>query len=377
MDVKKLSELTDSRLLYDKKVPPFGYYLIFVVLLLLLATFIWSFFSIKVFIVKGSGKVESDNKNLIMSAYSGKIKDIFFKNGDYIEKGDTILSIESTDLDLQLIQVNGKIAIFEKQIENLKLLEKSIIDDVNYFSGTNIEDSEYYNQFEAYKSQIKQNEIDVSVYESYGYTDSQIQAEVEKSEGKISEIYYSTLKSISENISNDKAELENLTLQKDAINDGQSDYNLQANENGTIFFTEELKEGMVIQAGNTLGSVAQENGRYQIIAYINANDAPRVNVGDSVDVVVNGLLESVYGTINGELIQIDSDITSGQSTNEQGTTSTNSYFRVTIQIDNDYLVSKSGRKFNLTNGTTVEIRIKYEEISYFEYLMEALGLLSR
>ena len=50
-------------------------------------------------------------------------------------------------------------------------------------------------------------------------------------------------------------------------------------------------------------------------------------------------------------------------------------FKIKIKPDVDYIVSKSGRKVNLQNGMTVEVRIIYDEVTYLDYCLEQLGLL--
>jgi len=92
-----------------------------------------------------------------------------------------------------------------------------------------------------------------------------------------------------------------------------------------------------------------------------------------VDIAVSGLTQSVYGTISGEVVRIDSDITTSQSS--QGEIS--AYFKVYIKPDNTYLVSKQGNKAVISNGMSVEARIQYDEVTYFNYVMEALGVLTR
>ncbi|MCD8329797.1 MAG: hypothetical protein LUC27_03795 [Lachnospiraceae bacterium] len=42
-----------------------------------------------------------------------------------------------------------------------------------------------------------------------------------------------------------------------------------------------------------------------------------------------------------------------------------------------YLVSSQGNKVNLSNGMAVSARIQYDEVTYFQYMMEALMGLSR
>lgn len=65
---------------------------------------------------------------------------------------------------------------------------------------------------------------------------------------------------------------------------------------------------------------------------------------------------------------IDSDITSANNT---------AAYKVTIKPDGTYLVSKSGNQVSISNGMSVETRIQYDEITYFDYVMEALGVLVR
>lgn len=380
MTTKNLSDLKDSRMLYEKKLPAFGYIIVIIVSALLVGVFIWSLLTPKVYIVKGSGVIESENKNYIMSGYSGEISEMRIQNGDYVEKGDLLFSVKSTDLNLQQIQIDGKIEIYENQIEKLKNLQKSIESNKNYFNAQNPDDSPYYNQYEAYKAQVAQCVVDVDAYKQYGYNDAQIEAEIKKNEGKISEIYHSTLKSIGESITNVTAELESTRTQGKAITEGQSEYRITASTSGIVHMGIDYKEGMVIQAGSVIGSIANENDTYIIKAYINVNDMPRVSMGDDVDIAVAGLMESVYGTIPGKLIRIDSDITSQQNNTGNGQSNAESggtYFRLDIEPNAGYLVSNSGRKYNLSNGAAVETRIKYDEVSYLGYFLESLGILVR
>ena len=71
--------------------------------------------------------------------------------------------------------------------------------------------------------------------------------------------------------------------------------------------------------------------------------------------------------------QIDSNVTA-QSNNDGSTTQA---FKVLIAMDNNYVVSKSGDKVNVTNGMTAVARISYDKVTYFNYVLEKLGLKTR
>lgn len=368
--IKTFDQLKDSRLLYEKKLPAYGYIILLTILALIIITVVWSLKTPKIYMIKSSGVIQSPNKNYVMSPFTGEIMDMKISEGVYVEEGEVLFTVKSLDLDLQSEQLNGQKEIYEKQITQLKKLVKSIEDNTNYFSTSKEEDKLYYNQYEAYQSQIAQQELDVSTYQSYGYTKEQIEAEIVKNEGKISEIYHSTLKGIQDAIQQRQNEIDGVEVQLEAVGSGQKEYHVTANATGKIHMMAEYREGMVVQAAGALASISSEKDEYIIQANVNAGDVSRVKLGDKVDIVVGGLIQSIYGTITGKVSQIDSDITMD---NENG----ESFFKVQIIPDTKYLVSKEGNKINISNGMPVETRIQYDKITYFNYVLESLGILTR
>lgn len=368
--IKTMTELKDSHLLYEKDLPPFGYMLVLLTAILLIAVFIWSLKTPKIYVIKCNGIIESTNKNYIMPAYTGEIDEMNISEGSYVNKGDVLFVVKSTDLDLQEEQITGQIDVYRENISQLKKLEQSVMNNTNMFDLSQENDRQYYNQYEAYISQINQNDIDTSTYKSYGYTDAQIEAELEKNNAKISEIYYSTLKTINENITQYENEIEKLKVQNNAISNGQNEYQVLANTSGIVHMMNDYKEGMVVQAASAVGSIANENDEYTINAYLSVSDKPRVQIGDTVNIEVSGLAQNTYGNLKGKLVSIDNDITTSQDGKE-------SYFKSRISIETPYLISNKGNKINISNGMSVEARIVYDELTYFDYLLESLGLLVR
>ena len=74
------------------------------------------------------------------------------------------------------------------------------------------------------------------------------------------------------------------------------------------------------------------------------------------------------GTLTGTVTSIDSDVTASSS---------GSYYKMTITPDSTYVISNSGDKVDLSNGMSVTARVEYDKLTYFEYAMEALGVLFR
>ena len=135
----------------------------------------------------------------------------------------------------------------------------------------------------------------------------------------------------------------------------------------------DYKEGMVVQTGSAVASITEENAQPVVEAYVSTSDMARMKEGDKVQLAVDGLIQSVYGNIYGVVEQIDSNVTTKENSEGESTP----VFKIRILPEVNYMVSKSGRKVNLANGMTVEARITYDEVTYFNYVLEKLGLLVR
>lgn len=211
--------------------------------------------------------------------------------------------------------------------------------------------------------------MDTSTYKAYGYTDEQIQAELVKNQGKIDEIYYSAIQSAESSIEQAEQQISSIDAQLAAVSSGQAAYEVKATASGVLHLLGNYKSGMVVQTTTTVATITPENSKGIIEAYVSTSDMARMKKGDSVQIVVDGLSQSVYGTISGTVEQIDSNVTTQQG--EDG--STTQTFKVVISMDSDYMVSRSGDKVDIVNGMSAVARIQYDKITYFNYVMEKLG----
>lgn len=368
--IKTIEELKDSRLLFDKNPPAFGYAFILVITAFLVVAVIWSIKVPKIYTIQAQGTVSNEDANYVMCTYTGEISDCNLEEGMIVEKGDALFKVKSTDYNVQEKQLLLNKESYEKKIEKYELLVQSIKDDTNYFDLNNANDEFYYSAYEAYKSQVEQNTIDTSAYAAYGYSTEQIEAEIEKNQGKISQVYYDAIKSAQGSIDEAKLQIESIEAQLSAVNVGQDEYVVTATASGVLHLLNNYKDGMVVQTTQSVATITPENSVGVVEAYVSTADMARMNEGDIVQIVIDGLAQNVYGTISGRVKQIDSNVTA-QSNNDGTTTQV---FKVLITMDNNYVVSKSGDKVNVTNGMTAVARISYDKVTYFNYVLEKLGL---
>lgn len=195
-----MEQLRDSRLMFEKKLPAFGYILLLIITFSVIVVITWSIFAHKNYMIISKGTITNADGNYVMSAYSGVIEESYMQEGMSVSEGDVLFTVRSTDYNLQEEQLLLNKETYEEKLDKLRLLVKSIKEDVNYFEPASEADLMYYSTFEAYKSQIAQNTFDASTYKSYGHSDEQIEAEIKKNEAKISEIYHSAIKTVEASI---------------------------------------------------------------------------------------------------------------------------------------------------------------------------------
>lgn len=359
-------DLKDSSLLYEKDMPAFGYILLIVLLILMAGVTAWGIRTTKPYIVKGAGTVESPNKTYVMTPFTGEISNINIAEGDHVEQGDELFSVKSTDSEVQSKQIDNQKQIYEKEIGQYDKLVRSIKNNKNYFSSSSSDDSLFYNRYEEYKSQVKQQAIDPKTLKDYGYTDDQIKEELKKNDSKKSELYYAAIRETETAKEQIQTELNVLNAQSDALSTGAEDYTVKASASGTIHMLGDYKDGMVVQTASPVASISTENDEFYISANVSASDRSRIEEGNKASIEVSGLQQNIYGTIKGKIIAIDSDV----SMADDG----NAYFKVKVEPEKYYLISRNGNKVNLSPGLQTEVRITYDEITYLKYVLDALGV---
>ena len=367
MKVYSLNEITDSKLLYDKKPPRFMYYIILVVVLLISGFLVWSTKSVKTYVVKGQGIVTTENKSNIMVKVSGEIKECYIEEGKEVKQGEPLLIFNSPDPKYQIEQVDGQIEIYNKRIELLKRAEKEATKWTNTFDKNNADEIKFYNKLLSSYAKMAEYKVDEEALKKQEYTDDQIKQYKDKAEVKKNQIYYDTILDFTNARNQLEIEKEKLESQKKSISNSTDEYVLYASSSGKIHLNGDIKNGMVLQGGSQVGSIASTDGELIVDALVPSSDRPRIHEDDEVSLVVGGLNQAEYGTLSGKVLSIDGDATID---NQKG----NVYFKVKIKLDNNYLEDKKGERVNLTLGMITETRVKYEKITYMKYFMEQIGI---
>lgn len=373
-EYKSLYELTDSRILYDKQPPAFGYLLITCLFVFMIIVIIFSKTTKKTTVITIRGMVESNDKSYVMSVYSGEVKTVFVEEGSLVEKGDPLLLLTNQQMEQDIHQYEVQQMIYKKNIDQYERLIQSVEDGVNYFDKENSEDNMYYYQYEAYQNKIAKYEIDSKEYISMGYTKEQIEALQENAQTQRMDEYYQYIQSIYEKLEEYQIQISLIDKKLNDLKETKESYCIRANTSGTVHFLTVCNEGMLVQSGTTIASVSPSQELYDVISYISPEDLPRIGIGSAANVSISGLPTSVYGTVKGYVTSIDSDLTMGQGQDSQ---QPQTFFKVRIQLEDSYLVGSDGTIKSITVGMSVNASIICDSITYFDYIRESLGGVAR
>ena len=127
---------------------------------LLVIAIIWAGLSKIDMVVTGSGQILTDAGICAITAQtSGVVDEIFVSEGDYVNEGDTLVSFDSTELDMRIATIESEIGYLKVQKD---VLEKYLSDEETEILAENYDEKYKYvvNQLiyanELYKSQVEQ-----------------------------------------------------------------------------------------------------------------------------------------------------------------------------------------------------------------------------
>ncbi|HDR3902442.1 TPA: HlyD family efflux transporter periplasmic adaptor subunit [Bacillus cereus] len=372
MKVYNLNEITDSRILYDKKPPRFMLYIILIVIIILIAVITWSMYSIKTYVVKGQGIVTTQNKQFIMSPVSGAVEEIHVEEGKNVKKGDLLLSLKPVQSNLQIEQLNSQLNHLNERIELLVRAQKNISRGTNDFDKKKSSEIEFYNKLNSLQVKMKEFEVKKVTEDSLkeqNYNEEQIQDYKNKASNKIEQAKYEAILEFTNEKKQLEIEVNKLESQKNALAKSLEEYKITATEDGKFHLSSKITMGMVLQAGAVIGSTSQRDEDLIIELNLPSAERAKVKIKDDVEMVVAGLNQSEYGIIEGRVISIAEDVTIDEKKE-----SNNIYFKVQIKPKTQFLKDDNNNKVNLTLGMLTEVRIKYGKTTYLKYALEQIGM---
>ncbi len=314
---------------------------------------------------KGIVRAKQDNV-LLNTILSGKITQLNLKNNKTVKKGDTLLVVTKETLISQ-----------KKLNDTLLKVNKAYLNDLNTLLGNKTSTiltakaKETYNQYLAKKSELtsavrlnqknyirqktlyNKGVIALVEFENHTYNletsklalnlyikQQRTQWEIEK------EVLSERIQTIENTLKN---------LEVDAKN-----HVLTAPISGTLENVLGLQVGAFVNASQTIGNISP-NTNLIIENTVTPNDIGLLKVGQDVKFQFDAFSYNQWGMLNGEIIDIDNNITIDNTT---------AYFKVRCSLNTKQLQLKNGYKASISKGMTLTTRYFITRRSLYDLLFD-------
>lgn len=377
-NLQNLNDITDSREFLATKSSSGIITFIYLLLIILLSTITWSYYSEIDDYVKANGIVRPNERvSTIQNAIAGKVTNLYFEEGKKVKAGDILYTIDYTEIALEKENISKELDKSTQDYDNLNNLRKSIIDGQNYISS---HDLYFYSRLMEHISYIKQLEKNISEKEdNYNMTEKLYNAdaspekdvknakyqldaaklELEKNKLDFLSQTENEIKKIEQNINKLKKQLKQI--------DTKINYAIvKAPIDGIINVNTEVNLGDYIAAQtNILTIVPENNSQYKIYIYINNKDIAHIKEGQTIKYNFMALPYREYGDLTGTITTISTDVKNIQN---------GSYYVVEAISENRHLYSYKGNKAKLKVGMNCEARVIIGSKTVMNYLLEKIDL---
>ncbi len=145
--------------------------------------------------------------------------------------------------------------------------------------------------------------------------------------------------------------------------------NIKANMSGYFYLQQDVKQGMYIQEGTSIGKIYPEkNTKYYAELYVDNADVAKLEEGQVVKFEIAAYPSSEYGYFTGKVITISKDITVDQGNGS-------AYYLVEVECDSMSVKNENGDEATLMNGMACQARIVVDEENVLKYLLRKIDLL--
>ena len=325
--------------------------------------------------VQTRGYFQSEiEKQKIYTPFQGKILLTRIKNGIKVEKGDTLLIIDSETIKAQKTAILKKILENESSIsdlEKLNLIENPDIPLATSSFKTDRYFIEYSNmlksraiQFQKYhrsKTEHERNEIlhSKELIPDSDFENSQFSLKTEEENMNQILIYHKTiwhaeLMQRKNNAGSLQAELEHCDEELD-------NRVMLAPVAGEIIQSADIQSGSVVGLNQLIAEISPE-GELVATCFVNPGDIGLINTSQDVRIMVDAFHYNEWGMLNASISEISDDMIVDSESNV--------YFRIRCRPEKTFLSLKNGVRADLKKGMSLNARIVVTRRSLFNLLFD-------
>ncbi|MDR1876126.1 MAG: HlyD family efflux transporter periplasmic adaptor subunit [Flavobacteriaceae bacterium] len=357
---------TLENLYYHNKVKKFTIYTV-VIFVIALVIILLPFINIDIS-TQSRGIIRSQSENVpISNIVRGRVTYINLYNNQNIQKGDTLVTVETTTLDAETT-MNADI---QRDLS-------AILEDLNRVTSgraSSLQTSEIQREYQTYiqryqgalasreqaqktynrnKLLYNQGVISASEMEQYEHDLRIAKTSLQTLEQQQYASWQTHKREIIQQIKNYSGVI-------NQIEAGKKNYYIIAPISGSITNFTGIQKGTFLYEGTIVAEISVQDS-LRIETFVSPNDIGLIKEGQSVKFQIDTYNYNQWGMLTGEVSNIDQDI----SIEQNGS----AYFKVWCKLDKNYLQLKNGYKGQIKKGMTLTTRFYINRRSLWELLYD-------
>lgn len=392
----KSEKARDKKLKYDfmpsmleiieKPANRIGEIIIYAVISLVIIAVIWACLSRVDVVITASGTIMPEGKLNVVQSYSGgQVVEIIVTEGDYVEKGDTliVLDTDSIDIEIEKLEQQKKILETERQLYgkilnhvNLEYISTAdydleVINAVNSIVNSDIS---YHSKLDVLRGEKETAELNLEIaniqLEEYRINGTSRQREsqelqIEQYELAVSQAETNIKDAKTQYITQVNGNIIDIDNQLSEINANLKEYqltidnqNITAPVSGYINSVEINTIGQTVTQAQQLVTIVPDDCILEMDCYVKNMDIGDVEIGMEAEIKLESYPYNRYGTVKGTVTYISP---SAFVNEDMG-----SVYLVKISLD-DY-----SDNINIISGMTGSVEIKTMDRSVMEYFLDPI-----
>ncbi len=352
------------------------------IIYLIIILFVAASFSVLPFIyvdvsVRTRGYIQSDiEKQKIITPFHGRISYSNLRKGVRVDKGDTLLIIDSETIKAQKSALKKRLSENESSVydlENLNLIENpentydpALFRTDRYFV-------EYSNmlklrniQYQSYQRIRAEHERNIVLHEKKLIPDSEFEKSLfsyKSEEENLNQVvtYHKTV--WHSDLMQRRNDLNTLEAEIRHCEEELNNRILIAPVGGEIIQSMDLQEGTIVGQNQIVAEISPES---DLIAtcFVNPADIGLLNPDQKVRIMIDALHYNEWGLLDARITEISDDMIVDDASN--------AYFRIRCKPEKTSLRLKDGTRANLKKGMSINARIVISRRSLYNLLFDKI-----
>lgn len=363
-----------------------GTIIILGVFTLLIAAIVWACLSEIDVVITSTGSIQPvGNLNVVQSYANGSVKAINITEGDYVEKDDVLIELDTQSLDIDAEQLDSQKKILDAQLkiytkikdgeklseikiddydDELKTYIQSILDNDKSYHNTldNLEkDKENADlnhqiaqiQLEEYEANGTEREAEMQelMVQQYELAKDQADVKIKDTKTQYSSQVNSKLSEISGQLDEIETNLEKYSLSKDY-------QYITAPVSGHINSINVNTIGAAVTSAQELVTIVPDNTPVEMVCYVKNMDIADVEIGMETEIKLEAYPYNKYGTVKGKVKYISP---SAFVSEQMG-----SVYLVKIEITDKH------DDIDIISGLSGSVEIKTDKRTVMDYFLEPI-----